>query len=68
MSQLTAETLVGRMKGIPDFIFGTIVEILESYDTEVMVAEGFIFERCPVCPACHRQGSTKFHLIYISRV
>ncbi|HBO35644.1 MAG TPA: hypothetical protein DD633_03565 [Sphaerochaeta sp.] len=53
MPQMTAETLVERMKGIPEFILSKIAEILDSYDKEATVAEGFLFERCPKCGAIH---------------
>jgi len=34
MPQMTAETLVERMKRIPEFILSRIAEILDSYDKE----------------------------------
>ncbi len=53
MPQMTAETLVERMKGIPEFILSKIAVILDCNDKETTVAEGFLFERCPKCGAIH---------------
>jgi hypothetical protein len=53
MPQMTAETLVERMKGIPEFILSRIAEILDSYDKESTIAEGILFERCPKCGVPH---------------
>ena len=53
MPQMTADVLVERMKGIPEFILSKIAEILDCYDKETTVAEGFLFERCPKCGAIH---------------
>ena len=53
MPQMTAETLVERIKKIPEFILSKIVEILDSYDKESTVAEGILFERCPKCGVAH---------------
>jgi len=53
MAKMTAEEVVERMKGIPDFILSKIAEILESYDKEATVAEGSVFERCPKCGSIH---------------
>ncbi|RFU96263.1 hypothetical protein DYP60_01470 [Sphaerochaeta halotolerans] len=53
MAKMTAEEVVERMKGIPDFILSKIAEIPDSYDKEATVAEGSIFERCPKCGLLH---------------
>lgn len=53
MPQMTAETLVERMKRIPEFILSRIVEILDAYDKESTIAEGILFERCPKCGVAH---------------
>ncbi len=53
MPYMTADALVERMKGIPEFILSKIAEILDCYDKETAVAEGFLFERCPKCGAIH---------------
>lgn len=53
MPQMTAETLVERMKRIPEFILSRIAEILDSYDKESTIAEGILFERCPKCGVAH---------------
>ncbi len=53
MPYMTADALVERMKGIPEFILSKIAEILDCYDKETTVAEGFLFERCPKCGAIH---------------
>jgi hypothetical protein len=51
MPYMTADALVERMKGIPEFILSKIAEILDCYDKETTVAEGFLFECCPKCRA-----------------
>jgi transposase-like protein len=53
MPNMTAEVLVERMKRIPDFILSKIAEILDSYDKEAAVAEGFVFDCCPKCGTIH---------------
>ncbi|MGE4465145.1 hypothetical protein [Sphaerochaeta sp.] len=74
MPQMTAERLVERMKGIPEFILSKIVEILDSYDKESTVAEGILFERCPKCGVIqpedhkgrqdiHRQADVQVHAL-----
>jgi hypothetical protein len=47
MALITADVLVERIKGIPEFILSKIAEIIDSYDKEITVAEGSAFERCP---------------------
>jgi len=53
MPYMTADALVERMKGIPEFILSKIAEILDCYDKETTVSEGFLFECCPKCRAIH---------------
>ena len=53
MPYMTADALVERMQGIPEFILSKIAEIIDSYDKETTVVEGFLFERCPKCGAIH---------------
>jgi translation initiation factor 2 beta subunit (eIF-2beta)/eIF-5 len=41
------------MKGIPEFFLSKIAEIIDSYDKEITVAEGIMFESCPKCGTIH---------------
>jgi transposase-like protein len=53
MATMTADMLVERMRAIPDFIIGKIIDILDAYDKESTTAEGLAFGHCPKCGIVH---------------
>ena len=53
MATMTTDMIAERMKTIPDFILGKIIDILDSYEKESTTAEGLAFEQCPKCGIAH---------------
>ncbi len=53
MATMTTDIIAERMKTIPDFILGKIIDILDSYEKESTTAEGLTFEQCPKCGIVH---------------
>lgn len=53
MTTMTADMLVERMRTIPDFIIGKIIDILDAYEKESIAAEGLSFAHCPKCGIVH---------------
>ncbi len=53
MATMTTDMIAERMKTIPDFILGKIIDILDSYEKENTTAEGLTFEQCPKCGIVH---------------
>ena len=53
MATMTTDMIAERMKTIPDFILGKIIDILDSYEKDSTTAEGLAFEHCPKCGIVH---------------